>query len=321
MEILTTADKRLAVNALADNFRRGEAQADKPIIVIPKMRDGIDQSRLRWQMRGVSEQNTMAVQDLTYIERDGNLYFEWFVSSDFYAVPGLLELVFVGRNADSTITVKYLGSTPLRVYLAEEGDYTPPPDMLEKAAGYVEQAREISQQVKEAVVHAPKIISGTWHIWDMEANAYIDTGVASTEPGPPGPQGGPGPQGEPGRQGIPGRDGKTPVKGVDYDTPEDKKEMLENVSVFTATLLLDRWQKSGNLWTQTANCPGMRAAYDTGAPWTYKTGNAATDAELQAGMNSICAGSVETLEGAIKATVSNKPTCDVPVYLRRVVTE
>lgn len=92
----------------------------------------------------------------------------------------------------------------------------------------------------------------------------------------------------------------------------------ESVKIFRATFLLDRWQKSGNLWTQTASCPGMRAAYDTGAPWTYKTGNAATDAELQDGLTKICAGNVETLEGAIKATVPNKPTCDVPVYLRRV---
>lgn len=92
----------------------------------------------------------------------------------------------------------------------------------------------------------------------------------------------------------------------------------ESVKIFTATFLLDGWQKSGNLWSQTASCPGMRAAYDTGAPWTYKSGNVTTDAELQAGLNNICAGSVETLEGAIKAMVPNKPTCDVPVYLRRV---
>ena len=88
--------------------------------------------------------------------------------------------------------------------------------------------------------------------------------------------------------------------------------------IFTATFLLDGWQQSGNLWTQTVSCPGMKAAYNAENPWFYKTGNAATDAELQAGMNSICAGNVETLEGAIKATVPNKPTCDVPVYLRRV---
>lgn len=94
----------------------------------------------------------------------------------------------------------------------------------------------------------------------------------------------------------------------------------DSVRVFTATFRLDSWQQSGGQWTQTAACTGMKAAYDTGAPWTCKTGNGTTDAELAAGLNRICAGQLETLEGAIKATVSNKPTCDVPVYLRRSVT-
>ncbi len=88
--------------------------------------------------------------------------------------------------------------------------------------------------------------------------------------------------------------------------------------IYKATFLLDGWQQSGNAWIQTVSCPGMKTAYNAENPWFYKTGNTKTDAELQAGMNSICAGNVETLEGAIKVTVPNKPTCDVPVYLRRV---
>ncbi len=95
----------------------------------------------------------------------------------------------------------------------------------------------------------------------------------------------------------------------------------DSVCVFTATFLLDGWQKTGNVWTQTVSCSGMRAAYDTENPWFYKTGNATADAELQDGLNKLCAGSMETLEGAIKAMVPHKPTCDVPVYLRRSVTQ
>lgn len=94
-----------------------------------------------------------------------------------------------------------------------------------------------------------------------------------------------------------------------------------SAEIFFATFRLDGWQKSGNVWTQTASCTGMKAAYDTEDPWIYKTGNTVTDAELQDGLNKLCAGSMETLEGAIKATVPHKPTCDVPVYLRRSVTQ
>ncbi len=91
--------------------------------------------------------------------------------------------------------------------------------------------------------------------------------------------------------------------------------------IYKATFLLDGWQKSGNQWTQTVSCSGMRAAYDTENPWFYKTGNATTDAELVDGLNKICAGSMETMDDSIKATIPNKPACDVPVYLRRSVTQ
>lgn len=39
----------------------------------------------------------------------------------------------------------------------------------------------------------------------------------------------PGPQGEPGKNGTNGTDGKTPVKGVDYFTEEDKTELVNSV--------------------------------------------------------------------------------------------
>ncbi len=88
--------------------------------------------------------------------------------------------------------------------------------------------------------------------------------------------------------------------------------------IYKATFLLDGWQQSGSQWTQTASCTGMKAEYDTGAPWTYKSGNQTTDAELVAGLNQICAGKLETVTNGMKATVPHKPTCDVPVYVRRV---
>ncbi len=252
----------------------------------------------------------------------------------------------------------------------------------DKVANDAARAEAAANKAEAFTLNSPKVVNGAWHVWNGEANAYMDTGVSATEAGPvgaPGPQGIPGepgaqgPRGEQGipgmpgpqglqgekgsagipgkdgaagrsayelavqhgfvgteqewlsslrgQQGTPGRDGKTPVKGVDYNTPQDKQEMLDTVAVFTATFLLDGWQQSGNLWTQTASCPGMKAAYDTDAPWTYKTGNATTDAELQDGLHKICAGSLETLEGAIKAMVPHKPTCDVPLYLRRSVTQ
>lgn len=50
--------------------------------------------------------------------------------------------------------------------------------------------------------HSPKIVNGTWYVWNPETNDYESTGTAATgEPGPQGPQG---PQGVQGPRGIPG---------------------------------------------------------------------------------------------------------------------
>lgn len=46
------------------------------------------------------------------------------------------------------------------------------------------------------------------------------------EPGPTGPQGDPGESGPPGPKGDPGNDGYTPVRGLDYWTETDKKEIV-----------------------------------------------------------------------------------------------
>lgn len=45
----------------------------------------------------------------------------------------------------------------------------------------------------------------------------------------PGPQGEKGEPGEKGADGAPGKDGKTPVKGVDYYTEQDKQEIVNDV--------------------------------------------------------------------------------------------
>lgn len=61
---------------------------------------------------------------------------------------------------------------------------------------------------------------------DTRVEMPLEGGVPG-EPGPQGPHGQPGPQGEPGPQGVPGQDGRTPVKGIDYFTPEEIEE-IEN---------------------------------------------------------------------------------------------
>lgn len=83
--------------------------------------------------------------------------------------------------------------------------------------------------------------AGILYIGTPSGNVAVTGGGEQGPPGPkgdPGEQGPPGPQGEPGEpgekgdpgeQGPPGEkgeDGYTPVKGVDYWTESDKKEIV-----------------------------------------------------------------------------------------------
>ena len=63
-----------------------------------------------------------------------------------------------------------------------------------------------------------------------------DTGATGPQglKGDTGPQG---PKGDPGKQGDPGKDGYSPVRGVDYWTPDDQREIVETVETDIAPTL------------------------------------------------------------------------------------
>lgn len=56
------------------------------------------------------------------------------------------------------------------------------------------------EKAEDAIEHYPQIISGTWHVWDVTAEEYVDTGVEAQ-----------GEQGQPGTDGTDGQDGFSPV--------------------------------------------------------------------------------------------------------------
>lgn len=97
--------------------------------------------------------------------------------------------------------------------------------------------------------------------------------------------------------------------------------LVDNTRVFSATFLLDGWNLTDGVWAQTASCEGMMDDYNVTDPWTYKTGVESTDKELIKSFEAIYLGrKLETIRGGIYAEVRSKPTCDVPIYMRRVVT-
>lgn len=59
------------------------------------------------------------------------------------------------------------------------------------------------EKAEDAIEHYPQIIDGTWHVWDVTAEEYVDTGVeAQGEQGQPGTDG---------TDGTDGQDGFSPV--------------------------------------------------------------------------------------------------------------
>lgn len=66
--------------------------------------------------------------------------------------------------------------------------------------------KKLVANAKAAATHAPKIVDGTWHVWDFEQSMYVDTTVPAK-----------------------GVDGLSPVKGVDYWTDNDKESMIEDM--------------------------------------------------------------------------------------------
>ena len=93
------------------------------------------------------------------------------------------------------------------------------------------------EKADEAITHYPTIIDGTWHVWDVTAEAYADTGVEAQGPqgipgetGPQGERGEQGPKGDTGATGATGPQGEQGPKGDPGDTYDDtqiKQELTD----------------------------------------------------------------------------------------------
>lgn len=157
MDILSS-NKVLQLEPLAPLIRQGERLADNPVFVLPKMRDGIDQTALAWEIRATSDHDTIVIQSLTADLTGTDIRLPWVVEGEFTAVAGALYITLCGKSATSDIVVKYVGSTALRVLAAEEGAYTPPSNLFEDAvkAGSIAAAAASSAAQSAATAESSK---------------------------------------------------------------------------------------------------------------------------------------------------------------------
>jgi len=109
----------------------------------------------------------------------------------------------------------------------EPSDVEPTPVQQDIITQTIAALNDAVEQTAADVSHYPKVIDGTWHIYDAETESWIDTGDSAQGPkgdkgdtgdtGPTGPQGETGPQGP---KGDTGETGATGPKGDKGDTGE-----------------------------------------------------------------------------------------------------
>lgn len=110
------------------------------------------------------------------------------------------------------------------------------------------EAKESAQKAEAAAERAENTGISTEKIEEAVGD-YL--GKNPPAPGPEGPQGPKGETGPQGPQGDKGADGKTPVKGTDYFTPDDKTDMVNQTKAALPKLTLTGIDENGNTHTWT----------------------------------------------------------------------
>ena len=177
------------------------------------------------------------------VEREGNLAVWTVTNADTAAAgTGRAELQYYVGDALAK------SETWMTKVLAALGDASETPP--EAQQGWVDQvlqagtvATEAAEKAANAAVRQPIVGgNGNWWTWDLEAGAYVDTGIYSGGDAPYiGDNGNwyvgqtdtgvaaTGPQGIQGETGPTGAAGYTPVRGTDYWTAEDKQAIVNQV--------------------------------------------------------------------------------------------
>lgn len=117
--------------------------------------------------------------------------------------------VYLHEGEDDGETV-YMVTIPVKKR-PQPSDEVPTPEEQSAIDQAIAALNIAVEKADEAITHYPTIIDGTWHVWDVAAEAYADTGVEAQ--GPQGIPGETGPQGERGEQGPKGDTGATGATG------------------------------------------------------------------------------------------------------------
>lgn len=107
---------------------------------------------------------------------------------------------------------------------------------------------------------------------------------------------------------------------LDDDVAANLANQIERIKgVHSATFTANNWIKSGNIYTQTANCVGMEENYRPIMVKTLSYGATVTDARnYNKAYNILINGTGETGDGTVTLKVYNKPDIDITVGFKGI---
>lgn len=148
MELKVTK-KRMDVSPIQHRLVQGEALVDRPKIILQRDYEGLDITNLNFEIRAVSEKETMVRRTMEKAVEGDRIILTWTVTKEFTAVPGLLSLTVIGTNAAGDEIMK-ITSERITVRKDPEEDWSePPPDIIEDALRQMAALQGAAQQAKE----------------------------------------------------------------------------------------------------------------------------------------------------------------------------
>lgn len=198
--IINANKKYIDTSNIAHLLINGEKNADIINFEVDRYYHGIDLSTCDFILRAVNENQNLIDQTLDKSIFDDVINLKWTINEYFTAVDGKLLLEIRAIDGDNLI-LKYVMS-PIYVKSSATGEGLPSLDTVEKALDDMQKLLETAQDI---AVKVPYIDNGTWWVWDIAQNQYVDTSIYA--------QGQKGDTGEKGQDGLNGKDGTNGIDG------------------------------------------------------------------------------------------------------------
>ena len=178
---LKVTNKWMDTGPIRHRLTQGEALVDRPHIILPRNYEGLDISGYIYEMRAVSEEDTLVRQLLCKTVEDNEVILIWEVSAEFTAVAGPLALTVVGMDDTGAEIIK-ITAEKILVREDPQGAFTPPPpNLLEDALRQMTLMQAAANQARENAETAAQEAAGSSSA--AAASAETAQGAANTAAG------------------------------------------------------------------------------------------------------------------------------------------